>query len=467
MNKRIIAAAGLLAAVLAAPAGAAVSFEYLFDGGYPISITPDGSVIVGNTTDTYGAFRWTRGGGFVHLGMDAEPVVGSTGGQPGVSNDGTKVAATIIGPDSTYSTAGLWTLGSGWQTLEPPIPPGGSVVDRALADVDGLSGNGQVVVGLQWGNRAHAFKWTQATGVVDLGASTGRSSKAMDVNFDGTVIPGWDESTLYGYRTPAVWVNDIRTDLELDQIGEVWCTTKVGDIIGGFLRDSVANQRSATLWKRNGGVWTHQLLGWVPGTSPGYGLNGVHGVSADGKLAIGYCTFAGDPFYTTGLIWTDSTGVMDIVDWLGNNGILPDPAFTIQSLMCMTPDGRTLIGYGSRNVAPYGTRAFAIHLDRAVAGVSDGTPRATTIALSAAPNPVRTGTTLSFTLPQPAAGTIRIHDVSGRLVRQVLAGALDAGVHRVTWDGRDGAGASVPAGVYLVRFDAGSMHASQKLAVVR
>ncbi len=466
--KRSIAAAGLLVMALAAPAGAAVSFEYLFDGGFPINVTPDGNVIVGNTADTYGAFRWTRSGGFVRLGMDAAPVIGGTGGVPGVSNDGTKVAATIIGPDSTYSTMGLWTLGSGWQTLEPPIPPGGGVVDRALADVQGLSGDGKVVVGLQWRvpGRAHAVKWTQATGAVDLG-SAGNASKAMHANFDGSVIAGWDESVLYGYRTPSVWVNDVRFDLEPNQIGEAWYVTGDGSVLGGFLRDSVANQRSATLWKKSGGNWTHQFLGVVPGTSPGYGINGVEAVSADGKLAVGYCSFAGDPFSTTGFIWTDSTGVMDIVDWLGNQGILPDPSFGIQSLQTLTPDGRTLIGFGRMTVSPYTTRAFAIHLDRAAAGVNDPAPRATDIALSAAPNPVRGSTRLSFTLPQSATGSIRILDVSGRLVRQVLAGELAAGAHQVTWDGRDAAGAPVPTGVYLVRFDAGPVHASQKLAVVR
>ena len=48
-----------------------------------------------------------------------------------------------------------------------------------------------------------------------------------------------------------------------------------------------------------------------------------------------------------------------------------------------------------------------------------------------------------------------IHDVTGREVRRLVDGERDAGETRVTWDGRDGTGRLVPAGVFLVRLDAG------------
>jgi flagellar hook assembly protein FlgD len=46
---------------------------------------------------------------------------------------------------------------------------------------------------------------------------------------------------------------------------------------------------------------------------------------------------------------------------------------------------------------------------------------------------------------------LTIYNVLGRPVRQVWAGPLAAGEHRLAWDGRDGQGQPVAAGVYLVR----------------
>ena len=48
---------------LAAVAGSAhadVTFSYLFTGGYPLSISSDGTVIAGNNVSDYGPFRWTQ-----------------------------------------------------------------------------------------------------------------------------------------------------------------------------------------------------------------------------------------------------------------------------------------------------------------------------------------------------------------------------------------------------------------------
>jgi hypothetical protein len=45
-------------ALLASQAHAQVTFEYIFDSGYPLAVSHDGSVIAGNDLD-YTSFRWT------------------------------------------------------------------------------------------------------------------------------------------------------------------------------------------------------------------------------------------------------------------------------------------------------------------------------------------------------------------------------------------------------------------------
>lgn len=73
------------------------------------------------------------------------------------------------------------------------------------------------------------------------------------------------------------------------------------------------------------------------------------------------------------------------------------------------------------------------------------------IALRAAPNPFRTATTLSFSLAASGDVRVAIHDVTGRRVRELASARMDAGTHRLDWDGRDASGNLVPAGVYFAR----------------
>ena len=463
MIRRTLAVALALIA-LSTSAHAATTFEYIFTGGYPLAISQDGTVIAGNNTGDYGPFRWTRSGGFESLGMASAPITGGSAGKAWVSYDGTRVASTIVGPDSTYSKMGLWTLGSGWQFL--PNAPGGKVQDKDGGSIWGMSGDGNTAVGLFWppDGRGHAYKWSESTGGVDLGSS-GWASRANAANYDGSVIAGWDESVVFGYRGPAVWVNGQLTDLALNQIGEVTASNSSGNVIGGFLNDSTASIRKPTLWRRSGDSWTTQMLDAVPGTESG-GINNVQGITADGNLAVGYCSFGGDPFYTTGFVWTSTDGTLDVVQFLANNGILPDPSFSIADLDCVTPDGTELVGWGRDTVAPNTMRAFMIHLDRAAVGVPSGPTRSSRV-LSASPNPLSTASTLSFSLSQAGQGSLTIHDSAGRLVRTLASGAMAAGPHSIAWDGRDESGARIPAGVYFTQLVAGSHREMGKLVVVK
>jgi flagellar hook assembly protein FlgD len=60
-----------------------------------------------------------------------------------------------------------------------------------------------------------------------------------------------------------------------------------------------------------------------------------------------------------------------------------------------------------------------------------------------------------------------LHNVTGRLVQQLESGPRQRGIHAVCWDGSDGRGRVVPAGVYFVRFSAGSKVSTGRLTLVR
>jgi flagellar hook assembly protein FlgD len=60
-----------------------------------------------------------------------------------------------------------------------------------------------------------------------------------------------------------------------------------------------------------------------------------------------------------------------------------------------------------------------------------------------------------------------LHNVTGRLVRRLESGPRQAGFQTAHWDGNDGSGRVVPAGVYFVRFAAGGKVSTGRLTLVR
>ena len=83
------------------------------------------------------------------------------------------------------------------------------------------------------------------------------------------------------------------------------------------------------------------------------------------------------------------------------------------------------------------------------------------------PNPFNPTVTLTLRMPSAGAGSLAIHDVNGRRVRQLLAGSLPAGERNVQWDGRDEHGAALASGVYFARFEGGGVSEAVKLVLLR
>ena len=76
----------------------------------------------GNTYDgNYEAFRWTELTGLVTLGAHTGSL-GIGAGTPDISDDGLRISATVLSPDSTAATQGIWVKGEGWHYTMPPVP---------------------------------------------------------------------------------------------------------------------------------------------------------------------------------------------------------------------------------------------------------------------------------------------------------------------------------------------------------
>ena len=67
------------------------------------------------------------------------------------------------------------------------------------------------------------------------------------------------------------------------------------------------------------------------------------------------------------------------------------------------------------------------------------------------PNPFNPETEISFTLPGRAEASLVIYNILGEKVKTLVSGEMDAGTHRVRWNGTDEAGNSVASGIYFYR----------------
>jgi hypothetical protein len=83
------------------------------------------------------------------------------------------------------------------------------------------------------------------------------------------------------------------------------------------------------------------------------------------------------------------------------------------------------------------------------------------------PNPTLGAMTFNYQLASDARTSLKVYNLAGQLVRTLLDETISAGTHEKVWNGRTDSGKRVPAGVYLVRFEAGDYRATKKAVVVR
>ncbi len=103
-------------------------------------------------------------------------------------------------------------------------------------------------------------------------------------------------------------------------------------------------------------------------------------------------------------------------------------------------------------------------------GSVDDLPAALAGRLSVNPNPSVGAAALSFSVSPAAAGSpvrLTVVDVTGRLVRTLVDGRIEAGSHQLSWDGTDAAGRPVPSGIYFARIESSDQRDARKVVVTR
>ena len=211
--------------------------------------------------------------------------------------------------------------------------------------------------------------------------------------------------------------------------------------------DPVLQPGPSDAWDANSAFSSHVLP-----TATGYELwySGVRGSGQD----IGYATSS------DGVTWTKYEG----------NPVFEAPAWAPGGLVypSVLRDGDTyrmwVQGWqnSSAGVASIGYATAPL----AVAAEPGAAPPGRATLYPTYPNPAAAGTTLSYTLEQPAHVTLTVYDLLGREVARLVDAARPAGESTLAWDGRSASGHRLGAGVYVVRLHVGGETRSRKVLLL-
>ena len=144
-----------------------------------------------------------------------------------------------------------------------------------------------------------------------------------------------------------------------------------------------------------------------------------------------------------------------------DGGAVPDHLYSAV-LTLRTRDDTSVQGWADLD-------SLRVHLSAFVqsgSSVPENEVRSFALAFGSA-NPFRDEAILALTIPNDGRALVQVYDVTGRLIRTLVAGELPAGTHRVTWDGRDNLGRPCASGVYLSRASCGPDTDIRKLVLLR
>ena len=306
---------------------------------HALGVSGDGSVVVGQSLvpgvgDT--AFRWTEGGG-----MTALPSLPG-GGDPSEARAASTTGATVVGwgnPALGEAEAFRWTAGGGTGGLGDfegvpvnskayGVSAGGDLVvgygnsllggrQAALWDgagnmtsiapipgstAWGISDDGGVAVGsADLGSGEEAFRWTATGGLQGLGSlsATRFYSRAYGASADGAVA-----------------------------VGETNISTFLGTGTVGFR------------WTAGGGM---QPIGELPG---GTVMSSASAVSDDGQVIVGTSSAASGQ---EAFIWREGLGMMSLEDVLAQEYGLDLTGWQLRQATGVSADGKVIVGFGGHD----------------------------------------------------------------------------------------------------------------------
>lgn len=299
------------------------------------ALSADGTTVVGISGGVDHAFRWTLSGGMQDLGA-------LTGASTSIAY-GCSLNGAIVGGNSTAAQVGAfrWSVPTGILSLGLYYP--GSDWTECL----GVSGDGVTFFGQTRipGGTIAAYRWTVAAGFQLLGTLTplGRDSTPFDATPNASYICGTADvlnnaGPDHAFRwSSATGMQDIG---QLVTAGYSYANaiSDNGRVIAGTCDTTNSFQGyHATLWQdEGGGKFSFQDLG-VPN---GYTQSYVSDLSADGSVVIGYV------YPAAPTIWTQQLGWRFLAPWLSSVGVNMT-GWTLGTTARLSADGTAIAGTGT------------------------------------------------------------------------------------------------------------------------
>lgn len=410
-------------------AGLTLSQAQVFDTGSFAQMTDisNNGVAVGNVGNQF-HIKWTEEEGEVNIG---ELTSGNfIAGWTNVSSDGKYISGSMTNPNNGSDEMGRYDVNTQtWSFL------GGltATSDNEFSSAWGMSSDGENVVGLAWvsSGEAHAVKWNEATGLIDLGSTVpDRSSRANSLTDDGTMVVGWQDND-YGDREGVYWLNGTQVALKDNNgqpTGEAVAVTPNGKTIIGYTYDN------PFVWNETDGytLITHP--------DPDYS-GGAAAITDDGKTVVGYFRpWNGQAVMGEGFIYTKETGRVNLNEYVASLGY-DNLGITFALPLGISPDGRYITGIGR---TADDLRGFVIKLPGAL-----GTDNVQNSKVSVYPNPVHD---VLYFKNADKVSSIEVYNMVGQKVLSTTS---------IAKDGLDVS--KLSKGAYVIKVQAGTQTESVKL----
>ena len=286
-------------------------------------------------------------------------------------------------------------------------------------------------------------------------------------------------------NTPSMPASEIKSLCE-GADGKIWVTTQNqsgGTLEIGCFDPNVISPETTWQW-------------W--GAEEGIDENPHAAIAEDSSGNIWVATYGGGAYMYDGKDWTQITTSNGLkTDYTSFLTAAPDGAMWLSGWGGVTRyDGTTFMTWGPQTNDPIDPTAGLMYVwvsriafdstnniyfgNYTGGGVSlltteFGDPAAVEIGgLPAAitingnfPNPFNPVTTIRFTVPEARYTRLTVYNTVGQKVRSLLSNTLSAGVHEVSWDGRNDMGVHLSSGVYHAVLTTGDIIMAHHMTLIK
>lgn len=302
-------------------------------------VVPGSESFDGFPYQTSHAFRWTKDSGLTDLGTlgGSDPGVRIASEAAAVSADGSTIVGSSQGMPGGARHAFRWTPAGGMTDIGTVVGTDSAFSVSSLAQL--VSVDGSVVAGSSFGSgttgQSHAFRWTSASGMVDLGTPDG-----ADSSFSFAVSPN--------------------------------AMTPDGKAIAGEWHGTGDSPVRAFRWTQSGGMENLGTLPPLPDTISSHSR--AYAISTDGRVVVGANTDfpRNETPVARAFRWSPTGGLQTIEQWTGKT-LSGD--VTAISAFATNDDGSVVLGELSNSHTFVARAGGAIDLDSTAAELAASAAR--------------------------------------------------------------------------------------------